>query len=330
MVSVTAGVSDQNGKQGESGKLIVLGSVNADHVLRVNAFPRPGETVMGHGYTVIPGGKGANQAVAAARLGANTGFIACVGDDDFGRTMITRLQHDGIDTAGVTIVPDMPTGIALIQIAADGENAISISPEANGCLTEDMLETHLDFLRKADALLLQLETPLEAVHKAVAQAAASGVHVVLNPAPARALPDSLLSQVSMITPNETEAEVLTGVRILDKADAQRAADILHDKGVKTVLITLGEKGAFLSTPENRSQGGRIVSGYAVEAVDTTAAGDTFNGALVAAMQRGESLEAAIGFAHAAAAISVTRLGAQTSIPTRDEVEAFRKKHGESR
>ncbi|MCJ2164710.1 MULTISPECIES: ribokinase [unclassified Pseudodesulfovibrio] len=299
-------------------KLVVIGSVNADHVLQLETFPRPGETVVGHGYQVIPGGKGANQAVAAARLGADVSFVACVGDDDFGTRMVERFRDDGIDTAGITTMTDMPTGIALIQIARSGENSIAISPEANGAFTPEILETNMALLRKADMVLMQLEIPLETIEVAAREARRGGAVIVLNPAPAQPLPDSLLSDLSVITPNETEAELLTGIRVENESDARNAAQVLHDKGVETVIITLGEKGAYLSSPE----GSRLVRGYEVQAVDTTAAGDTFNGAFVAALQQGRGVCAAVEFAHAAAAISVTRIGAQTSIPGIDEVNEF--------
>ncbi|ACS80605.1 ribokinase [Maridesulfovibrio salexigens] len=301
-----------------SPRLIVLGSVNADHVLQVDNFPRPGETVTGHGYQIIPGGKGANQAVAAARLGAEIGFIACVGDDDFGRRMINEFQQDGIETSAVMTVEGLPTGIALIQIAAGGENAISISAEANAALTPEALKPHLGLIREAETLLMQLESPLETIELVAKEAREAGTKVILNPAPARALPDSLLANLDIITPNETEAELLTGVKVESEDDAAMAACVLHGKGVETVLITLGEKGAFVS----RAEGKKLIRGYKVDPVDTTAAGDTFNGALVASMQKGASLEQAIGFAHGAAAISVTRLGAQTSIPSLEEVNKF--------
>jgi len=301
-------------------KLIVLGSVNADHVLQVDGFPRPGETVLGHGYQVLPGGKGANQAVAAARLGADIGFIACVGEDDFGKRIVAAFEDDGMDTRSVMIVQGMPTGIALIQVAAGGENSIAISAEANASLTEEALEPHLNYLRQADTLLMQLESPMETIERAAHEAKVAGAQVILNPAPAQTLSDSLLADLAMITPNETEAELLTGVKVETEADAQKAADILRDKGVGIVIITLGSQGAFYCGPD----GSRLVSGFRVEAIDTTAAGDTFNGALVAGLQEGKSMDDAIRFAHAAASISVTRLGAQTSIPSRAEVDNFLK------
>jgi ribokinase len=299
-------------------KLVVIGSVNADHVLQLETFPRPGETVVGHGYQVIPGGKGANQAVAAARLGADVSFMACVGDDDFGTRMMELFRDDGIDTAGITAMANTPTGVALIQIADSGENSIAISPEANGAFSPAILEKNMVLLQNADMVLMQLEIPLETIEIAAREARKGGAVIVLNPAPAQALPDSLLSDLSMITPNETEAELLTGIRVENESDAHNAAKVLHDKGVETVIITLGEKGAYLSS----SEGSRLVRGYEVQAVDTTAAGDTFNGALVAALQQGRDVDAAIEFAHAAAAISVTRIGAQTSIPGIDEVNEF--------
>lgn len=301
-----------------SKKLIVLGSVNADHVLQVDSFPRPGETVTGHGYKVLPGGKGANQAVAAARLGGEVGFVACVGDDDFGSRMIKAFQDDGMDTRAVMAVPDMPTGIALIQVAANGENSIAIAAEANACLTVGALEQHLEYLGGAGMLLMQLESPLETVELAARTVASAGGKVVLNPAPAQPLSDDLLAHLTMITPNETEAEVLTGVTVSDEDSARQAADILHGKGIETVIITLGAQGAYCSAPD----GARLISGFSVKATDTTAAGDTFNGGLVVALQEGKTMDEAIRFAHAAAAISVTRLGAQTSIPNRGEVEEF--------
>ncbi|SJN53769.1 Ribokinase [Vibrio ruber DSM 16370] len=303
-------------------KLVVLGSVNADHVLRVPTFPRPGETLHGHDYQVIPGGKGANQAVAAARLGADISFIASVGDDPFGVNIRESFKLDGMDVSGVKIQPDCPTGIAMIQVTDSGENAICISSEANARLTSDSLESDLTRIEQADYFLTQLETPLEGVIRGAQAAKAASTQVILNPAPARSLPDELLNCVDMITPNETEAEVLTGVAVTDEASAARAAAVLHEKGITTVLITLGAKGVWLS--ENGQ--GSVIPGFRVNAIDTTAAGDTFNGALVTGLLEGLSMQHAIRFAHASAAISVTRFGAQTSIPTRQEVDTFLAEH----
>lgn len=303
-------------------KLVVLGSVNADHVLQVASFPRPGETLHGHSYCVIPGGKGANQAVAAARLGADIAFIACVGDDSFGHQMRDTFAREGMNTEAVMIEDNMPTGIAMIQVAATGENSICISAEANGCLTPERLAPHHHLIEQADTLLMQLETPMETIEAAAKIAKQAGTRVVLNPAPAQPLSDDLLQHLDMITPNETEAELLTGVKVDNVTTAQQAADALHAKGIKQVLITLGSQGVWLS--DNGK--GRQVLGFRVDAKDTTAAGDTFNGALLTALQEGREMEEAIRFAHAAAAISVTRFGAQTSIPHRREVERFLMEH----
>jgi ribokinase len=300
-------------------KLVVLGSVNADHVLKVPSFPRPGETLHGQGYQVIPGGKGANQAVAAARLGADISFIASVGDDAFGINIRQSFAEEGMNIDAVLIEEQIPTGIAMIQVADTGENSICISAEANGKLDAVRIRPHLEQVKQADYLLMQLETPMDGVELTAEVAKQAGTKVVLNPAPARPLSDHLLKNVDIITPNETEAELLTGVTVFDEQSAQVASDILHNKGIATVMITLGAKGVWLSEEKGS---GRIIAGYKVQATDTTAAGDTFNGALVTGLIEQLSLEQAIMLAHASAAISVTRFGAQTSIPRRDEVEAF--------
>jgi len=299
-------------------KLVVLGSVNADHVLQVPSFPRPGETLHGRNYQVIPGGKGANQAVAAARLKADTGFIACVGDDAFGINIRENFKMDNINIAGVKMQPNCPTGIAMIHVSDSGENSICISAEANAKLTAEAIEPDLERISQANYLLMQLETPMCGIEKAAQVAKEARTNVILNPAPARELPDSLLACVDVITPNETEAEVLTGVTVTDNDSAQEAANALHHKGIEIVMITLGAKGVWLS----QNGRGELIPGFKVDATDTTAAGDTFNGALVTGLLEDLPLESAIKFAHAAAAISVTRFGAQTSIPTRDEVDAF--------
>mgnify|MGYP000061460328 CR=1 FL=1 len=299
-------------------QLIVLGSVKADHVLQVPSFPRPGETLHGRNYQIIPGGKGANQAVAAARLNADIGFIACVGDDGFGQNIRGVFAVDGIDISAVHMIENTPTGIAMIQVSDCGENSICIAAAANDALTAEVVNQHCAQIAAANYLLMQLETPLAGIEYAASIAKANGTQVILNPAPARALPDALLAMVDIITPNETEAEVLTGVAVTDADSAAKAAQALHDKGIAIVMITLGSKGVYIS-----QQGtGKIISGFKVTATDTTAAGDTFNGAFVTGLLEGKAIEDAVVFAHGAAAISVTRFGAQTSIPSRDEVEQF--------
>ncbi len=214
--------------------------------------------------------------------------------------------------------PNCPTGIAMIQVSDSGENSICISAEANAKLTAEAIEPDLERIRQADYLLMQLETPLCGIEKAAQVAKQAQTTVILNPAPAKALSDELLSCIDIITPNETEAEVLTGIEVTDDFTAQKAANALHSKGIDTVLITLGAKGVWLSMGGQ----GELIAGFRVKATDTTAAGDTFNGALVTGLLEQLSLKSAIKFAHAAAAISVTRFGAQTSIPSREEVDAF--------
>lgn len=301
-----------------SNKLTVLGSINADHVISVPHFAKPGETLIGYGYHINYGGKGANQAVAAARLGAQVSFIGCIGDDDIGREMKRAFEKDGIDTQAIVSVSGETTGIAMIQVADSGENSIVISAGANAALNESLVEAFSRQIIEADYLLMQLETPLNAIIKAAKLAKQQGTRVVLNPAPAQPLPDELLAYVDIITPNETEAELLTGVTVTDEKSAVESARVFHAKGIPTVLITLGSKGVYVSEQGN----GRIITGFRVEAKDTTAAGDTFNGGLITALLEHKAMAEAIRFAHAAAAISVTRKGAQPSIPSRAETLAF--------
>jgi len=299
-------------------KLVVLGSVNADHVLQVPSFPRPGETLHGKGYAVIPGGKGANQAVAAARLGADVAFIACVGDDSFGLNIRDAFKRDGMNVDAVMVEKNTPTGIAMIQVSATGENSICISGEANNHLTAARIKPFSSLISNAEMLLMQLETPIATIQAAAETAKLAGTLVVLNPAPAQPLSDELLKLVDIITPNETEAEQLTGIKVKDMASAQQAANQLHHKGIKIVMVTLGSEGVWLSQMGN----GKQIKGFSVKAVDTTAAGDTFNGALLTRLLEKATMEESISFAHAAAAITVTGKGAQTSIPYRQAVEQF--------
>ncbi|TDS92953.1 MULTISPECIES: ribokinase [Rahnella] len=302
----------------KTGKLVVLGSINADHILNINHFPQPGETVIGKQYTVAFGGKGANQAVAAGRSGADISFIACVGDDDIGERVRKQLASDHIDTYPVEAIKDTTTGVALIFVNAEGENVIGIDAGANKAVTPEYLDRYKQQVIAASALLMQLESPLETVIAAAKIAKDNDTQVILNPAPACELPDELLARVDMITPNETEAEKLTGIKVDNNEDAARAANALHDKGIATVIITLGSKGVWLS----QNGEGKLVAGFRVKAVDTIAAGDTFNGALVTALLEGKPMDSAVRFAHAAAAIAVTRPGAQPSVPWRNEIDDF--------
>lgn len=307
----------------KTGKLVVLGSINADHILNLEQFPRPGETVIGKRYQVAFGGKGANQAVAAGRSGADIAFIACVGEDDIGVRIRQQLSQDRIDVSAVEAIAQQTTGVALIFVNGGAENMIGIDAGANAALTPNYLERHRQKIIYASALLMQLESPLETVIAAARLAHEHQTRVILNPAPACPLPDELLALVDMITPNETEAQILTGVTVENEDDAARAARVLHDKGIATVLITLGSRGVWLSENGN----GKRIPGFRVQAVDTIAAGDTFNGALVTALLENQPMATAVTFAHAAAAIAVTRAGAQPSVPWRAEIDAFLQAQG---
>ncbi|WP_049006054.1 ribokinase [Enterobacter cloacae] len=306
-----------------AGNLVVLGSINADHILNLESFPTPGETVTGNQYQVAFGGKGANQAVAAGRSGAKIAFIACTGDDDTGERVRKQLASDNIDIAPVSVVAGESTGVALIFVNAEGENVIGIHAGANAALTTDRVEAQREIIANAAALLMQLESPVESVLAAAKIAHENHTTVVLNPAPARVLSDELLALVDIITPNETEAEKLTGIRVENDDDAALAARALHDKGIGTVIITLGSRGVWASVNGE----GRRVPGFKVKAIDTIAAGDTFNGALVTALLEGKRMDDAIRFAHAAAAIAVTRKGAQPSVPWRKEIDEFLSQQG---
>lgn len=306
-----------------AGKLVVLGSINADHILNLESFPTPGETVTGSYYQVAFGGKGANQAVAAGRSGADIAFIACTGDDDIGERIRKQLQVDRIDVAPVSAVAGESTGVALIFVNGEGENVIGIHAGANAALSTVLVNAQRERIAKADALLMQLESPLDSVLLAAQIAHQNQTTVVLNPAPARELSDELLSLVDIITPNETEAEKLTGVRVENDEDAAKAAQVLHAKGIDTVIITLGSRGVWASVKGE----GRRVPGFKVQAIDTIAAGDTFNGALMTALLENMPLAEALRFAHAAAAIAVTRKGAQPSVPWREEIDEFLRQQG---
>lgn len=299
-------------------KLIVLGSVNVDHILNVPTFPQPGETLTGSAYQISFGGKGANQAVAAGRLGANVQFIAAVGNDDLGRKVKLQLKEDHINTHSVTTIDGENTGVALILVNGEGENQIAIYSGANNAVTPEYLLNFADDIINADAILMQLETPLETIEYAAKLAKQHHTQVILNPAPAKQLSDDLLKNIDIITPNETETEYLTGIKVLTILDAQKASSFLHNKGVKIVIITLGDKGAWVSCAGN----GELITGFQVKAIDTIGAGDTFNGMLVTALLEGKTLNQAVKYAHAAGALSVTIAGAQTSVPTREEVDNF--------
>ena len=296
-------------------KIVVLGSTNTDMVIAGRKLPAPGETVSGGKFMMAPGGKGANQAVAVARLSRKKGvceFIAKVGADLFGRETALRMKKDGID-AKLVIDGKEPSGTALILVDSRGQNVISVALGANGALHEKDIAPYRKDIEDAAVLLLQLETPMKTVCAAAKWAHANSVPVILNPAPAATLPKRLYGCIDWITPNETEAEILTGVKVTDAASAGMATDVFLKRGVKHVVITMGAKGVYCG------DGRRIYPARKVKAVDSVAAGDTFNGALAVGIAEGKSSENAIAFAQNAAAISVTRFGAQPSIPFRREI-----------
>lgn len=311
---------------GRRPNILVVGSVNADLVVQTVRLPRPGETVLGGEFRIAAGGKGANQAVAAARAGGRVTFVARVGRDRFGAEAVAGFATDGIETKYVRVSPIRPTGVALIVVDRRGENSIAVASGANLDLSTADIRRAAAEIRKADILLLQLESPLDTVGEAARAAARAGVPVILNPAPApdSPLPAGLLSLVDVLTPNVTEAGMLSGVKITGRASLRRAARILQSRmtAVKTgekkepiILVTLGSKGVFVAAPGIET----TVPAFKVKTLDTTAAGDVFNGALAVALAEKRPLIEAVRFASAAAAISVSRSGAQPSAPRRNEI-----------
>jgi ribokinase len=301
-------------------KIVVVGSANMDLVFRVERLPVCGETVRGGDLELFPGGKGANQACAAGRLGGRAFLVAEVGQDAFGGKLVASLQAAGVDTARVGRA-SRPTGCASIYVLPDGENAIVLSPGANGVLDGARVCQRLDLLDRGDYVLLQLEIPMPANETALQAAKAAGAVTILDPAPARRLPGEVLELVDILTPNQTEAATLLGAagsRIETYEQAAAAAAELQQMGPRSVVIKMGGLGCFVRAPEFEG----AAPAFAVTAVDSTAAGDVFNGALAVALAEGQGIQEAARFACAAAAVSVTRAGAQTSIPTRQEVEEF--------
>ncbi|HOK56219.1 MAG TPA: ribokinase [bacterium] len=299
--------------------ITVIGSSNIDLVVKTSHYPSPGETVFGKQFFMCPGGKGANQAVVASRLGAKVNFISCIGNDFFGDVIIKNLKKENIKTESIIRDPGSPSGIALIIIDKKGENSIVVNPGANYKLGKKDIEKHKKLIFSSDILLLQLEIPIDTVEYAVKLAKKKNIPVILNPAPAKKIPDSLLKNIDILTPNKIELEKLTGENLNSINSIKKASYKLLHKGIKTVIVTLGERGVFLVT-KTLSE---IVPSKKVKAVDTTGAGDAFNGALAFAIAEGKDLTQAVYFANIVAALTVTKIGAQSS-PGKEEVEKFLK------
>jgi len=296
-------------------RILVIGSSNTDMVIKTKKLPAPGETILGGTFLMNPGGKGANQAVAAARLGGKVTFITKRGNDLFGNQAVGLLMREGIHTQHIVKDMELPSGVALITVDSTGENSIVVAPGANGNLLQEDIPASVFENTKYEILLLQLEIPISTVEYSAVAASEKGIKVILNPAPARKLSEKLLMHTWLITPNETEAEIITGVRISDIPSAEKAAELIRERGVKNVIITLGEAGAYIKSDNFTG----LIPGIKVIPVDTTAAGDVFNGALAVAISEGKALNEAVVFANKAASISVTRMGAQASAPYRNEI-----------
>lgn len=284
-------------------------------VVKAERLPLPGETVLGGKFLMNAGGKGANQAVAAARLGGHVSLIANLGSDLFGRQALEQFKSENIQTNFITLDPVQPSGVALINVDARGENCIAVAPGANSNLTPELLTPFFSSISSPAIVLVQLEIPISTVEFIIEQCDARSMPLIVNPAPANLIRDEVWKQVYVITPNESEAELLTGISITDDNAAKKAAHVLHQKGINNVVLTLGKRGAYWSSGKDEG----FVTAPSVTSIDTTAAGDCFSGAIAVALAEKESLATAVRFACAAASISVTRMGAQASMPTRSEV-----------
>lgn len=302
--------------------IVVIGSLNMDMVVRTNRSPDAGETLIGQAFALSPGGKGANQAVAAARLGAEVSMIGRVGKDTFGSEMLEIIRNEGIHIEHISVSEHQATGVASIIIEEDGENRIIVVPGANIELTVQDIQALEAVISQTKIIVLQLEMDLAMSEQAIAIAHRKGIPVILNPAPARVLKDEMLAQVSYLTPNETEAGILSGMTVDSAETAEQAARILLQKGVQNVIVTLGSKGALIVNAE----GAKAVPGFPVKAVDTVAAGDSFNGALAQQLVLGKTLEEAVSFANAVGALAVGKEGAIPSLPQLSEVEHFLKRN----
>jgi len=298
--------------------ILVIGSLNMDLVTRTPYLPKPGETIHGHQFTMVPGGKGANQAAAIAKLGASVAMFGKVGEDAFGENVLASLHSAGVDTSSVIVDPDVTTGIAAILVDDHGENSIVVTAGANHMLSIADIKRIPPLFLTAKYLVLQLEIPLDVVQYSIEEAKKNDMRVVLNTAPAYHEVNSFLDQVDYLLLNETEAQIYTGRNVLDLADAESAVKDLLRMGVPVVVLTIGERGALLGFQDQVTH----IETHKVEVVDTTAAGDAFTGGFTVALNKGASLEKAVQYANAVGALTVTRLGAQSSLPTAAEVDLF--------
>lgn len=298
-------------------KILVIGSSNTDMTIKSDGLPLPGQTILGGRFVMGPGGKGANQAVAAKRLGGDVEFICKVGHDIFGKNATDGYKKEGIDISHILYSTD-PSGVALILVDKTGENVISVAPGANGDLSVEDIESIADVIKESDYLILQLEIPIDAVIRAAQIAHEAGVYVILNPAPACELPSKIFQYISLITPNQTETELMTGVKLNNEQSFVTAVDGFNRMGVKDVIITLGSKGSLVCTDGKHE----FVPAIKVNAVDATAAGDTFCGAVCVALSQGKDLKEAAAFATKAASLTVQKMGAQDSIPSITDINMF--------
>jgi ribokinase len=299
-------------------KITVVGSYNTDLVIRTPRIPQKGETILGGPFFSGPGGKGANQAVAAARLGAEVAMVVKLGNDQFGDLALMNLKNEGINCEYVIRTDESHTGVAFIIVDDAGENVIVVASGTNYLLSPVDIDFARSAITQADVVLFQLESPIDTVKYALEMAHLAGVKVLLNPAPGRPLDAEILSMVDILTPNQSETEILTQLPAATLEQASAALDALLTAGIKTAVLTMGAQGALLATPENKT----VLPAYTVDVMDTTGAGDAFNGALAVAIAEGQTLEDAVCFANAAAALQVTRQGTASAMPVRREVEEF--------
>ncbi|SCH91001.1 ribokinase [Romboutsia sp. 1001713B170207_170306_H8] len=298
--------------------ICVIGSLNMDLVVKVNDRPKGGQTVIGGDFKEVPGGKGANQAVAMARLGGKVNMIGKVGRDGFGDTLLNALKNDNVNTEYIN-KEDIATGVAMITVDKNAENSIVVAPGANFKVDTDYIDKSINGIKDSDIVVLQLETPIDTINYALKKSKELGKYTILNPAPAVKLDDEIIANVDLLTPNETELEILSGVEIKTEDDIKKASQIMIDKGVKELIVTLGSKGSLYINKESSM----FKKAYKVNAIDTTAAGDSYTGALAVAFANGKNIEEAMDFASKVGALSVQKEGAQSSLPTLLDVQNFR-------